>query len=197
MSEQMTINDLISADKIILPQTAEEAEKTLKEKIQARNKAQALINDAKARYIKEKTRARSKKAAEEKDAILNSPRFDKLKEYDRREDIQECYGWDMIDEAERDKLEALWDEREAIRNKTVDGIYNDLVTDALFEAIKAIVDLWEDEIEKCEMTVKEYKEQRKQAEIEAKEWMDRQNKAYMKLTKGEANGRTINRADEP
>lgn len=188
MSEQMTINDLISADKIIMPQTAEEAEKTLKEKMQARNKAQALINDAKARYIKEKTRARSKKAAEEKDAILNSPRFDKLKEYDRREDIQECYGWDMIDEAERDKLEALWDEREQIRDMTVDGIYNDLVTDALFEAIKAIVDLWEDEIEKCEMTVKEYKEQRKQAEIEAKEWMDRQNQAYMKLTKGEANG---------
>lgn len=188
MSEQMTINDLISADKIILPQTAEEAEKTLKEKIQARNKAQALINDAKARYIKDKTRARSKKAAEEKDAILNSPRFDKLKEYERRQDIQESYGWDIIDEAERDKLEELWDEREAIRNKTVDGIYNDLVTDALYEAIKAIVDLWEDEIEKCEMTVKEYKEQRKQAEIEADEWMHRQNQAYLKLTKGEANG---------
>jgi len=133
-------------------------------------------------------RGKQNKAAEEKDAILNSPRFDKLKEYERREDIQECYGWDMIDEAERDKLEALWDEREQIRNMTVDGIYNDLVTDALFEAIKAIVDLWEDEIEKCEMTVKEYKEQRKQAEIEAKEWMDRQNQAYMKLTKGEANG---------
>lgn len=87
----------------------EEAQKIAKEKIKARNRALALIDDAKARYIKEKTRARSKKAAMEKDALLSDPKFEVLDGYNRREDINEDYGYDAITEAERDRLENLWD----------------------------------------------------------------------------------------
>ena len=183
--EQMTISDF-SAEKIILAEQAEEAEKTEKAKIQARNKAMALISDARARYIKDKTRARSKKAAEEKDAVLKSSHFAKLNDYERREDIQDAYGWDCISEKERDNLEALWDEREQIRNKVDDnGFYKDLVTDALREAYDVLVDLWEDEIERCQKIQKDFKEQRMKAENEAREWMDRQNAAYEKFVKGE------------
>lgn len=183
MGEQMTMSDF-SAEKIILREQAEEAEQIVTEKVKARNKAQFLINDAKCRYVKEKTRARSKKAAEEKDMILNSPRFDKLKDYERREDIQDAYGYDIISETERDKLEELWDEREQIKNKTEDGIYTDLVTKALNEAWIFLADIWEDEIEKCQMLLKDYKKQRQEAETAAKEWMDQVNRDYEKFVKG-------------
>ena len=73
-------------------------EKSATEKIKARNRAEALIKDATARYIKEKTRARSKKLAMEKDAAINAPRFAKLAEYDRRDDIREAYGMGYITE---------------------------------------------------------------------------------------------------
>lgn len=185
MDKQMTINDLVPEVNIILASSAKEAEKIAKEKIGARNKAYALIGDAKARYIKDKTRARSKKATEEKDAILKSPRFEKLNDYDRKSDILEAYGWDMITEKERDELETLWDEREMIRNKTEDGIYKDLVTEALDAACFAIVDLWDDEIEKNEMIVRNFKKQRIEAEIERQEWLEKQNKIYRELTGGD------------
>ena len=82
-------------------------EKSATEKIKARNRAEALIKDATARYIKEKTRARSKKLAMEKDAAINAPRFAKLAEYDRRDDIREAYGMGYITEKQADKLEDL------------------------------------------------------------------------------------------
>ncbi len=131
------------------------ARKEADSKIKARNKALSLIEDARARYIKEKTRARSKKAALERDAYLSSHHFDPIKEYDRREDIQEAYGCDCFGEKERDRLEDLWDERERIMNHTEDGQYSDDVTDALHEAWIAIADIWEDKadyadcLEKC------------------------------------------------
>lgn len=80
------------SEKLIFLGDLEKKEKEALEKQKAINKASFLINDAKARYIKEKTRARSKKAAQEKDAILNSGRFDKLNEYARFEDIQFVSG---------------------------------------------------------------------------------------------------------
>ena len=128
----------------------EDAQKKAKEKIKARNKALSLIDDAKARYIKEKTRARSKKAAMEKDALLNDPKFKALDEYNRREDINEDYGFDAITEAERDRLEDLWDLREKIRAKEVDGYYKDDVTEALHQAYLAIADIYEDAAEYAE-----------------------------------------------
>lgn len=134
------------------------------------------------RYIKEKTRARSKKAAEERDEILNSPRFKVLEQFDRFEDIQESYGWDFITEAERDRLEELWEEREQIRNHTDDGIYSDLVTEALDRADSAVFELWQEEIDDGEYIRKEFNKQQKKAEEEAEAWMKRQEESMRRVT---------------
>lgn len=168
-------------EKIILYKEFQQAEKDREQIIKARNKASALINDAKARYIKEKTRARSKKAAIVKDGILKSARFDALSEYERFEDIQEAYGYDIIDEKERDRLEALWIERQNIQNKTEDGIYQDDVTKTLDAAWIFLQDYREDEVQKLESVGIEFKRQREEADREASEWLNRQNAEYLKL----------------
>lgn len=163
----------------------EEAQKTRERIVKARNKAEHLINDAKARYVKEKTRARSKKAAMEREAVINSPRYQCLKDFDRREDIQEAYGFDCFSESERDRLEALWDEREEVRlKKDDDGFYKDDVTEALREAVLHIIDLWEDEVEKAEAKIKEFEDFRK-AEIQKGEEYERLlEKQYNEFVKG-------------
>lgn len=176
MDGQTSIVDFLpeGEKKFILAEDLEKAEKDSKEKIKARNKAQAVIRDAVARYVKEKTRARSKKAAQERDEILRSPRFDKLKEYERFEDIQESYGWDYISENERDYLEALWEEREILRNQTDDnGIYQDLVTKALGQAETFLMDIWEEDIQKAQAMRKEFDDEIKAAE---EEWQKIKNK---------------------
>ena len=91
-------------EELIMAEDAEKAKKTAKEKQEAINRAQRLILDARARYVKEKTRVRSKKAAQEREAILQSPRFKVLEQFDRFEDIQESYGWDYITEEDLDYL---------------------------------------------------------------------------------------------
>ena len=139
-------------EKIILLKEAEQAEKDRARIVKARNKASFLIEDAKARYIKEKTRAKSKKAALEKDAILQSDRFKALDDYDRFEDINEAYGYDCITEKERDRLEELWQEREQIRNSTTDGIYSDEVTEALHSAWIFLQDYKETEVQRGVMS---------------------------------------------
>ena len=118
-------------DKIILKKEADQAISDKNKILKARNKASFIIEDAKARYIKSKTHARSKKLALEKDAVLSSAKFKVLEDYYRFEDIQESYGYDMISEKERDRLEMLWQEREEIRSKTTDGVYQDEVTEIL------------------------------------------------------------------
>ena len=130
----------------------EKIEKAAKEKARARNTAYAYIDDALARYIKKKTRARSKKAAVEKDAAINSPRFRKIAEYDRREDILEAYGCGIITESEADRLEDLWDEREHLKEMSVDGVYSDMVTECIEQAKNFVMGLFEDEIGDYEVT---------------------------------------------
>ncbi len=153
----------VENSKIILSKDAKDAEKIEIELKRARNRACSLIEDAKARYIKEKTRAHSKKLALEKDAIINSVMFDDLKDYDRREDIQEAYGCDCFDEQERDRLEDLWDRREEIKKQSVNGVYQDNVTIALQEAEHAIADLWEEDIEQAEIIQKAFQLQQREA----------------------------------
>ena len=150
---------------IILPSELADAEKLAKQKQQAINKASFLIDDAKARYIKEKTRARSRKAAMQRDAELTSKRFNVLSDYERFEDIQEAYGCDCITEHERDRLEDLWNEREEIRNRKDDsGMYHDDVTHALHEAWVYIQDLWMDEIDKAAVMRKQFDYQQKESD---------------------------------
>ena len=167
---------------IILVRDVESAEKEARELKKATNKAQSLIRDAKARYIKSKTHARSKKVAEEKNAVLQAPRYKVLEMYDRREDIQEAYGCDCITSSERDRLEDLWDEREAVlKNTGEDGVYSDLVTQALEAAENAVVDLWFDQIYDAEQLRKEFDKQVLDAEEEYKEWKRKQDREYEKI----------------
>ncbi len=168
-------------EKNILLDELKKIEKEATEKKKAINKAVSAVTDAKARYIKQKTRARSKKAALEKDAVLNSDRFKVLEDYDRFKDIQEAYGYDFITEAERDRLEALWEEREGIRNQTEDGIYKDLVTEALDMACNYILEIWHDEIYDAEQLKKKFDKQVKQAEEEYKALVEKENETYKKL----------------
>ena len=148
--------------------TAEEfakIEKSANEKIRARNRAESEIRDALARYVKEKTRAKSRKAALEKDAAIHAPRFKKLEEYDRREDILEAYGVGYITQSQADRLEDLWDEREKLKEMSTDGVYSDLVTECLRQAGQFVAGLFEDEIGDYELTKiaweKELEESRK------------------------------------
>ena len=181
MNDQLTFTT-ITGEQYILPEEVEKKEKAAAEYLKARNRARSILKDAKLRYIKEKTRARSKKAAEERDEILNSPRFKALEIYDRFEDIQESYGWDWITEAERDRLEALWEERERIRNQTDNGIYSDLVTEALDKAAHMIFDLWQDEIDEGEDLRRKFDKQQKQINEEVEAWMKRQEESMRRAT---------------
>lgn len=175
--EQIRMTDE-TGEQIILPAEVEEKEKKAQEYQAAINRAQALIKDAKARYIKEKTRARSRKAALERDAALLSPRFRCLELYDRFEDIQDNYGCDGITAAERDRLEDLWKEREEIKNHRDDnGVYSDFVTKALWEAEKAVLNLWDEEIEDAEVLRNRFEKQRKEAEEERAEWFRKQEES--------------------
>lgn len=126
-------------------------EKSANEKLKARNRAESIVKDAIARYVKEKTRARSKKAALEKDAAINAPRFNKLAEYDRFDDIREAYGMGYITESQADRLEDLWNEREKLKEMSIDGVYSDLVTDCLVQAKQFVAGLFEDEIGEFEL----------------------------------------------
>lgn len=181
MNDQMTFTT-ITGEQYILPEEVEKKEKAATEYSKARNRARSILKDAKLRYIKEKTRARSKKAAEERDEILKSPRFKVLEAYEKREDIMDAYGWDMISMSECDRLEELWDERERIKNQTVNGIYSDLVTEALDKASSLIFDFWQDEIDEGEDLRRKFDKQQKEINEEVEAWMKRQEESMRRAT---------------
>ena len=88
--------------------------------------ARKYINDALARYRKDKTKSRSK-------AKAANP-FADLADYSSKEDIHNAFGWGMISEAEMDRLWKLWDLREESKSKTS---LEDRVTEMLELAIRA------------------------------------------------------------
>lgn len=164
----------------------EQAERTKKELIKARNNACSAISEASARYIKKKTKARSRKAAMEKDGLLQDPRFRKLDDYESLDDVQEAFGVGYIDEKERDQLWDLWEEREAIREKTVDGFYTDLVTEALDEACAFVSALWEDQIEKCDAIRKEWAGMKAETDAAKAEQNRKVNEEYKQIMGGKS-----------
>lgn len=142
---------------IITKKDVEKAEIERKKLIASSNRAERLIKDAIARYVKDKTRAKSKALAIEKNAALNSPHFNALADYDRREDIQDAYGCDVITVGERDRLENLWDERESILKQTDEnGNYSDDVTKILNDAALFAYTYYEDRIDEMEQTIRAY-----------------------------------------
>jgi hypothetical protein len=96
-------------------------------------KANALIRDARARYVKERTRARSKRQAEETATL-----FADLGPYGSKREIQDHYGWGGITLAEMDRLLRLWDLRED--HAKGGEPYCDRVTDMLDKAAYRLVD---------------------------------------------------------
>lgn len=123
-------------------------------------KAGELIAGAVIRYRKEKLKKKSLKAAAEEDE------FAELEDYTSREDIRNCYGYDMITEAEMDRLFYLWDLREEQRKKKKDAAYEDGVTKMLHQAANAMEDKYRERLEELEeIEYKALTEARRRAQV--------------------------------
>lgn len=123
-------------------------------------KASELIAGAVIRYRKEKLKKKSIKAAESDDAFVE------LNDYTSREDIRNCYGYDMITEAEMDRLFYLWDLREEQKQKEKTTEYEDAVTKMLHQAANAIEDKYRDRKEELEeIEFKAMTEARRRAQV--------------------------------
>ena len=121
--------------------------------------AKGAIHDAKARYIKQRLRSKSKqKAAEDP--------FEELKDYESRQQIHDDYGWGFITEARMDRLMELWDAREESRKKNANAVYEDHVTRMLDTAWAAI---GEEHVERLHAYDQKEKFRRQEAERIAKE----------------------------
>ena len=107
-------------------------------------KASELITGAVIRYRKEKLKKKSLKAAEEDD------QFAELADYPTRENIRDCYGYDMITEAEMDRLFYLWDLREEQKQKKKSTVYEDEITKMLRQAANAMEEMYRDRKEDLE-----------------------------------------------
>lgn len=107
-------------------------------------KANEMITSAVIRYRKEKLKKKSAKAAEEENA------FYEIEDYPTRESIRDCYGYDMITEAEMDRLFYLWDLREEQAQKKNATVYEDAVTNMLLQASNAMEDKYRDRKEELE-----------------------------------------------
>lgn len=123
-------------------------------------KASELITNAVIRYRKEKLKKKSMKKAEEDDA------FAELEDYTSRENIRDCYGYEMITEKEMDRLFYLWDLREEQRQKKGREVYQDNVTEMLDIAANAIEDKYRDRKEELEeIEYKALEEARRRAQV--------------------------------
>ena len=107
-------------------------------------KAGELITSAVIRYRKEKLKKKSLKQAEEDDL------FAELEDFTSRENIRDCYGYDMITEKEMERLFYLWDLREEQRQKKKTTAYEDAVTKMLHQAANAVEDIYRDRKEELE-----------------------------------------------
>lgn len=107
-------------------------------------KASELITGAVIRYRKEKLKKKSLKAAEDENE------FAELDDYQTRESIRDCYGYDMITEAEMDRLFYLWDLREEQKTKAKNTVYEDEITKMLHQAANAMEEMYRDRKEELE-----------------------------------------------
>lgn len=105
-----------------------------------------LIADAKARYIKQKVKAKSRKLTKERNALLNSPKYEVLNDFRYREDINTAFGFALITSREQERLLDLWDEREEIiEHIDANGFFGDDVTEALGNAIDYLKEYFKQE----------------------------------------------------
>lgn len=107
-------------------------------------KANELIEGAVIRYRKERLKKKSLKETKDEEA------FSELEDYTSRENIRDCYGYDMITETEMERLFYLWDLREEQRQKKKTTVFEDAVTKMLHQAANAIEDKYRDRKEELE-----------------------------------------------
>lgn len=100
--------------------------------------ARGVIADGIARYTKARLRVRSKKAARD------NP-FADLDKYNSLREIQDAYGWELISEAEMDRLTALWAARESSLSSS--GKYEDRVTQMLERAMNTVGESYIDQVQ--------------------------------------------------
>ena len=111
-----------------------------------------LLKDAKHRYIKEKTRAKSKKQAEDMKAV-----FAELEQYNYSYScIQEVYGYGGISYDEFKRLTDLLERKEKYVTPSFD--FKDDVSDLLDRAITYIANIYEKEWEEYEQDKKDLEE---------------------------------------
>jgi ElaB/YqjD/DUF883 family membrane-anchored ribosome-binding protein len=107
-----------------------------------------IVSDAKARYVKSKLRARSKRQAKDKERL-----FADLTPYASKEEIQDSYGYEEITLNELDRLMHLWDMRE---QHTEGGQkYHDRVIEMLNKALAHIGDDYQDILEDADQASRE------------------------------------------
>lgn len=144
-----TAEDILKKWELTKEQKAEAAE--VAEIKKAIVTARAAIHDAKARYVKQRLRSRSKKQA-------NEDPFEELKDYESREAIRDAYGWEIITEAKMDRLMELWDAREESRKKSSSAVFEDHVTRMLDTAWAAVGEEHRDRIAAYDLQMKQREE---------------------------------------
>lgn len=127
--------------------------------------ARGVVNNALKQYIKRKIGARNKAQVEEQEAF-----FAPLKDYSSKIDLQNAYGYEMITEAEYDRLCAMWDAREVAQQNA--GQYTDRVVEMIEIAIRSIGDQYLDEIDEAAKAKKHFEDdvKRIQRENAERDW---------------------------
>jgi len=112
------------------------------------SKAYKAISDAKARYIKAKLKAKSKKQTEELETL-----FADLEDYASKQEIQDVYGYGDITLTEYDRLCNLWDAREEYTKQN--GIYSDRVVEMLNKAAARLGDDYQEILYEADTAARE------------------------------------------
>ena len=121
--------------------------------------AEAVLRDGIARYKKQKLKTRSKRIAEDLEAMTAE-----LGGYESTNEIIDAYGYADITERERDRLLALWEAREQAKKNG--GIYTDRVIEILETAMRCVGDKYRDKLDLAETMEKIASENRAKARRE-------------------------------
>ena len=110
--------------------------------------AESIIREALGKYIKKKLGAKSKKLANDMQAM-----FADLETYESEVDIQNAYGYDYITEREYARLVSLWRNREEFVRES--GKFFDRVTEMIWHVIPLIGERYSGFLETAESQYRE------------------------------------------
>lgn len=109
--------------------------------------ARRIVENGIVQYRKRKLALRNKKQLDDPEAA-----YTELNDYSSQEDIRDAYGYELISEAEMDRLMGLWEGRERMRDAR--GKYNDRVTEMLEIAYRGIGESYLEQIYAYEDSIK-------------------------------------------